>query len=104
MEAILNSDKDLFIKFRDSRLTYDQLRARTAERKCNIVYRCLDDLKQKGDLDPKYYEDIEAFIPYFNMLYGANGTYKDVLRPLEPYEASKKCLKSIKYNPLKADD
>ena len=78
-DAIIDSDKDLFIKLRDRQLTYDQLRARIAERKYNLVYKCLDDLKEKGILDPKYYTNMNEFKPFFDMIYSSNTSYKDVL-------------------------
>lgn len=73
------------------------MKARIAERRYNIAYKCLDDLKEKGILDPKYYTNIEEFLPFFNMIYSSESTYKDVLRPLEPYEANKRCLRSIRH-------
>ncbi len=94
---MLDTDKDLFVKFRDGLMTFDQLQARTAERRYNIIYKCLDDLKEKGVLDPKYYENVEAFMPIFNMLYSSSTTYKDLLRPLGPHETNKRCLRSIRH-------
>jgi len=97
LEVVLDADKDLFVKFRDSQLTYDQLKARIAQRRYNIAYKCLDDLKEKGQIDPKHYENVEAFMPIFNLLYSQAATYKDVLRPLAPHEIDKRCLRSIKH-------
>lgn len=97
LQVTLDADKDLFIKFRDSQLTYDQLKARIAERHFNIAYKCLDDLKEKGAIDPKHYENVEAFMPIFNLLYSQAATYKDILRPLAPHEVEKRCLRSIKH-------
>ena len=37
------------------------------------------------------------------MIYGEKATYKDVARELEPYESNLRCLKSIKYDPRKAN-
>ena len=59
MDALKNSDKDLFIKFRDNNLTQDQLRARIAERKFDVKYVCLDDLK--GKINPDFYTNVEKF-------------------------------------------
>ena len=53
----------------------------------------------KDKVDPKYYNNVDAFLPFFNMIYSSKATYKDVLRTLKPYESNKKCLRSIKYNP-----
>jgi|LauGreDrversion4_2_1035121.scaffolds.fasta_scaffold569882_1 hypothetical protein len=64
-----------------------------------MEFKCLDDLKDK--IDPKYYENVNKFMPFFEMIYGPNSTYKDVMRSLEPHESNLHCLKSIKYNPKK---
>ena len=64
-----------------------------------MEFKCLDDLK--GKIEPKYYENIEKFLPFFEMIYGTNSTYKDVMRSLEPHESNLHCLRSIKYNPKK---
>jgi hypothetical protein len=37
-ETMKNSDKDLFMKFRDKAITYDQLKARIAERRFHVTY------------------------------------------------------------------
>ena len=57
MKVVGEADKDIFIKFRDGKLTFDQLRVRIAERKFRMEFKCLDDLKHK--IEPKYYENIE---------------------------------------------
>ncbi len=41
-----SSDKDLFLSFRDKRITYDQLRARVAERQGIASYKVFDDIKE----------------------------------------------------------
>eukprot|EP00347_Sterkiella_histriomuscorum_P009078 403342601 len=97
MDTIKDSDKDLFMKFRDQNITYDQLKARIAERRFKVTYKCLDDLKEK--LDPQFYTDMEAFEPYFKMIYGSKQpiSHKDILRDLQPYESNKRCLRSVKH-------
>jgi hypothetical protein len=50
IDTLKDSDKDLFIKYRDSQITFDQLKCRIAERRFKVSYKCLDDLKSK--LDP----------------------------------------------------
>lgn len=57
MKVVGEADKDIFIKFRDGKLTFDQLRVRIAERKFRMEFKCLDDLKHK--IEPKYYDNIE---------------------------------------------
>ena len=61
----------------------------------------MDDLKERGTIDPRFYNDVEKFRPFFNMIYGSDATYKDVCRDLLPYESNLRCLKSIKYDPRK---
>ena len=68
-DVIGEADKDLFIKFRDAEITLDQLKTRIAERKFDLTFKCLDDLKQKGIIDAKYYSNVEQFLPFFNMIY-----------------------------------
>lgn len=51
------SDKDLFIKFRDNKITYDQLRARGAALQKFATYMVLDDFKHK--LNPKIMDNLE---------------------------------------------
>lgn len=71
-QTLANSDKDLFIKFRDKVLTLDQLKARIAERRFNVKYQCLDDLK--GKIDPSFYQDLEDFEKHFKLTYPGNPT------------------------------
>ena len=99
VDTLFDSDKDLFIKFRDHQITFDQLKARIAERHFKVSYVVLDDLKDK--LDPSFYQDLDSFEPYFKMIYSNNPTYKDILRKLEPYESNNRCLRSIKHIPKK---
>ena len=44
-------DKYLFVMFRNKDITFDQLRARVAEKQQNLKYTVLDDLKK--ELDPE---------------------------------------------------
>jgi hypothetical protein len=102
MESLVNSDKDLFIGFRDGNMTMDQLKVRQAERLFNITFKCLDDLKERNIIDERFYNNVDKFLPFFNLIYGDKATYKDVARELQPYESNLRCLKSIKYDPRKA--
>lgn len=45
------ADKDLFVKLKEGHYTMDQIKARIAERKNNIKYTVLDDLKDVLDKD-----------------------------------------------------
>ena len=49
------ADKDLFLKLKDGQYTMDQIKARIAERKNNIKYTVLDDLKDV--LDPDFFKE-----------------------------------------------
>ena len=55
-DTLKDIDRDLFINFRDKKVTYDQIKARLAERRYNIIYKCLDDLKP--EIDPEFYTDL----------------------------------------------
>lgn len=67
------ADKDLFMKFKNKEMTYDQLKTRLAERRYNFTYKCLDDLKPT--IDESFYTNLQKFEPYFNMIYSKNPTY-----------------------------
>ena len=75
IEAVTEADKDLFIKFRDGQMTLDQLGVRIAERKFRMDFKCLDDLKEQKSIEQQYYENIEKFMPFFEMIYGTKSTY-----------------------------
>ena len=49
------ADKDLFLKLKDGQYTMDQIKARIAERKNNIKYTVLDDLKDV--LNPAFFKE-----------------------------------------------
>jgi len=99
MDDLKNADKDLFIKFRDSKISLDQLRARIAERRFNVRYVTLDDVKPK--LAPEILEGLDEYEPIFKMLYGEGEVpVQEVLKPLAPHEANKRCLKSLRFKPL----
>jgi len=105
IDTMKNSDKDLFVKFRDKQITYDQLKARIAERRFHVSYKVLDDLK--GKIEPSFYTDLDKFKPYFKMIYGGGPgkkeiTHKDILRDLQPYESNIRCLRSVKHHHSKA--
>merc|ERR1711904_740324 len=46
-QALVQADKNLFLKFRDGELTYDQLRARSSEKNGTGKYVVLDDFRHK---------------------------------------------------------
>ena len=68
--ALLHSDKELFIKFRDGQISYDQLVARGAEKKGCAKYLVLDDIKKK--LNPDILED-EEFLKDYKLRFGDEG-------------------------------
>ena len=70
--ALLHGDRDLFVKFRDGKITYDQLRARLAEKNGNAKYIVLDDVRHK--LNPKIVDP--AYEKTYKLRFGKN-TYGD---------------------------
>ncbi len=44
-DTLQSSDKDLYLQFRDKKITYDQLKARIAERQGIATYKVYDDIK-----------------------------------------------------------
>jgi hypothetical protein len=44
-DTLKDTDKDLFINFRDKKITYDQLKARVADRMGIASYKVFDDIK-----------------------------------------------------------
>ena len=96
MDILKNSDKDLFIKYRDEGITLTQLQARVAERKFNVKYTTLDDLKPR--LVKEIYEDLDSFKKVFKMIFHSlDPPVKDLMRELKPHEINDRCLKSISY-------
>ncbi|TNV85275.1 hypothetical protein FGO68_gene4245 [Halteria grandinella] len=56
-DALSQCDKDLFLQLRDKVISYDQLRARVAERQGIATYKVFDDIK--GLLNPSILEKLE---------------------------------------------
>jgi len=85
-ELLTNSDKDLFTGFRDNKITYDQLKARVAERMGVAKYKVLDDFVDK--LHPSIMEGIEGFEKTFQLMFKGKSkiTVADLLRPREDWE------------------
>ena len=94
----MKSDKDLYVQFRNQAITYEQLKARVAERCGYAKYTVLDDIKDK--LHPSIMEGLKEFKKTYNLLYKGKKevTVDDLLRPLEDWEVNKKCLRSIQYH------
>ena len=66
--AIRLSDKELFIKFRDKKITYDQLRARGAALHNYATYKVLDDFQHK--LNPKIMENLDHYKKLYKLRFG----------------------------------
>ena len=66
--AIRLSDKELFIKFRNKQITYDQLRARGANLQKFANYKVLDDFKHK--LNPKIMENLDKYKNIYKLRFG----------------------------------
>lgn len=97
-QTLVKSDKDLFISFRDKKITYDQLQARVAERTGAATYVVFDDIKDQ--LAPSILEGLDTYGETMKLLYKGKKklTIQDLLRPLEPWEVNHRCLKSIQYH------
>lgn len=54
-KVIKNADKDLFVQLRDGEITFNQLKARLAERRDGVKYVVLDDLRDQ--LDSQFFEE-----------------------------------------------
>ena len=94
-EILLRCDKDLFVQFRDKKLTFDQFLARISERQGQASYIVLDDIKK--DLHPSILEGLDEYQQTMDILYKGkkNISIEELLRPLEPWEANKRCLRSL---------
>lgn len=66
--AMKNGDRDLFVKFRDGVITYDQLRARGAEKNGYAKYVVLDDFIHK--LNPVLVAGLEDYKKTYQMRFG----------------------------------
>ena len=96
-DTLAHSDKDLFINFRHKRLTFDQLRARVAERRGIATYKVFDDIREH--LHPSILEGLDGYDTTMKLLFKGKTKIevKDLLKPLEPWEINQRCLKSIQY-------
>lgn len=95
--ALSLADKDLYTKFRDKEITFDQLMARMASKHNYGNYTVLDDIKD--DLNEKLLG--KSSLKY-NMLDNKKGQFvhhDEINRKLEPFELSQHCMRSLLHNP-----
>lgn len=71
--------------------------ARVAERTSGIKYTVLDDIKDT--LHPSIMEDIDNYDETMKLLYKGREkkNYKELLRPLNPWEVNLRCLRSLEH-------
>jgi hypothetical protein len=78
--ALIMGDRDLFVKFRDGHISYDQYRARGAEKNGFANYIVLDDVKHKLNpriVDPAYQKTYKLrFRPVSEDVYSSFGKIK----------------------------
>eukprot|EP00347_Sterkiella_histriomuscorum_P017404 403349507 len=96
-DVLKQSDKDLFVQFRDKHITFDQLKARVAERQGLAKYMVYDDIKDQ--LHPSITQNLDKYDQTMKLLFKGKDKIevKDLLRPFEPWEVNPRCLKSIQY-------
>ena len=96
-DIIIQSDKDLFVQFRDHQITFDQLKARIAERQGLANYTVYDDIKK--DLHPSITENLDKYDSTMRLLFKGKTKIEvsDLLRPFADWEVNPRCLKSIQY-------
>ncbi|CDW81992.1 UNKNOWN [Stylonychia lemnae] len=96
-DTIMQSDKDLFVQFRDKFISFDQLKARIAERQGLAKYTVYDDIKDT--LHPSITQNLDKYDQTMKLLFKNKDKIEvsDLLRPLEAWEVNPKCLKSIQY-------
>eukprot|EP00347_Sterkiella_histriomuscorum_P020969 403335764 len=99
LEDILSRcQKDQFLDFRNGEITYDQLQSRIAQRQGIAEYKIFDDVKK--DLHPSIVQDLDKYDKVMSLLYKGKDKidHKDLLKPLEDWQANLRCLKTIQYH------
>ena len=91
-KALQNTSKDLYLKFRQENLTFDQLKARNAGRRSGGGYVVLDDIRDK--LHPSCLTENADKQKLFNELVNDKSA---IMRKLEPWEINDRCYKSLTY-------
>ena len=66
-EVLIRSDKDLFVKFRDKLITFDQIKAWVAERQGLASYTVYDDIKE--GLHPSITENLAQYKKTMDLLF-----------------------------------
>jgi len=94
-DALHDSDKDLFMLFRDGQCSLAQLQARIHERKGRERYLVLDDLKDHWTEERK--KQVEKFKFEYGLLFGKGKEVplEQLLKPFQDWQINSRCLKSI---------
>lgn len=87
--ALSQTDKDLYVKFRDKKMTFDQLRARTAHKNGYATYKVLDDIRDK--LDPELLKEKKDLrymydLIYHDSNYGTHSFMEKISKGLDQWE------------------
>ncbi|CDW84108.1 UNKNOWN [Stylonychia lemnae] len=100
-EILKESQKDLYLDFRDNRITYDQLKARLFERRGVGEYKVYDDIKK--DLHPSIIDGLDQYGKVMDLLYKGKDKLEvsDLLKPYESWQINHRCLKTIQYKHIK---
>lgn len=83
--SLMYSDRDLFSKFRDGKLTLAQYKCRVMGRAFSMMYVVPDDLK--GVINEKFLKPPdEKQRAHFEMIHGKNPSVDELLRELQTFE------------------
>lgn len=96
MKALEITDKELFMKFRDGKITLNQYKARLSEKRGLSTYKVLEDIWPQ--IHPTIKEDLKKNPEIHHQIYGKHATASDLQRPLADWELNPHCLRSIKYH------
>ena len=80
-----HSDKDLFLQFREHKISMSQLKSRVYMRRFKIDYVTFDDMIPYMDKDWLDEEKKAKFRPIMKQILGENPSPKDLLKELLPH-------------------
>ena len=94
----MNCDKQLFVKYRDREITFDQLKARTSETNGMGKYVVIDDFQKI--LEPIMKDhDIEKMRENGELdKYDSNKTIDEIINPDSNRITNPKCLRSLNFD------
>lgn len=89
--------RDLFVDFRDKKITLYQVRARMLEKSRGLIYKTVDDMKTQLN-KPEFFENLEEVEALLKNMasYGEEGDMMEILlNPDSLWKRKKRCLKSL---------